>query len=165
GLRPGNGAERATSSLQSPRTRPPKQVSVFVDLWMADFGSEGNAVGAMARGLLTSRRPELMTRIPGHLGALAADHAFATAIAQINRPLILATDEIVNVALARLLAMPASTAGQSLEFALAAKVERDWEGSRELLASLPPEARANALLMIPGMTRYRDSLPDAVSGR
>ena len=56
-------------------------------------------------------------------------------------------------------------AGYGLRTAIAAVAERDWQGSQELLATLPPQGRVQVLLMIPRMTRYRQSLPEAFHSR
>ncbi|MFQ5810887.1 MAG: hypothetical protein ACE5JM_14820, partial [Armatimonadota bacterium] len=105
--------------------------------------------------ILPRERWELVPPLIERLSHLEDDSAMAGGIGAAARFVTLADDVVLDGLLTRLQAMAPETATGALQFAVAAKAERDWEGSQTLLASLTPERRANALLTVLDMAQLK----------
>jgi len=125
--------------------------------------------GYLAAGVLTAvlpaERPFLASAVLEHLVAREEDEVVTGAVTEARGSLALLSDEVLHALLARLQTMDAGAARPALAPVIAASAARDWDGSEALLASLAAGERMRALLMVPGMVRYRESLPAELRGR
>lgn len=143
-----------------------ENVGIFIDTWVARDNRPGEVLTQLPSPLLRSLRPEVVALLPGYLEPMDdADLGMAMGWHS-SVALVFASDELLAMVLAR---MEQSTVRLNQIMAArrhvtAAMAERDWEGAQEALVALPPDERAEALLLIPAMIDYKEHFPDSIRG-
>ena len=146
------------------REGPPEAAIAFADTWMQGTQQRPAAFRAILRTALQAQRADLMARLPQYLDMLDADWDQISAMQQYSVFLVFATDALLDEFLARLQRMDANQTKDAMAGVIAAKAERDWQGSQELLAGLAPESRIQALLLLVDMRDRKQALQNQGDG-
>ncbi|MGD8239692.1 MAG: hypothetical protein PVH68_14125 [Armatimonadota bacterium] len=137
------------------RDAPADTVLAFVRAWLAGAPDKARAAAQVLPSILPRERWGLVPPLIERVSGLEDDDVMAAGIGAAGRFVVLAGDAVLDGLLTRLQAMAPETAKGVLQSAIAAKAERDWEGSQAVLASLTPERRAKALLNVLDMAQLK----------